>query len=153
MWFMNKIANPFVRLILRSPLHGIMSAMLLLITYRGRKSGKEYTLPVQYVQDKRLIYVVPGAPERKTWWRNLRGGAPVQITLRGKTLPGNSLRLDPTTDAEAIATGLRLYLQRFPALAQTHHIRIEADGTCNAADLRQAAASLVMVRVELKDQA
>ncbi len=47
MWFMNKVANPFVRLILRSPLHGTMSAGLLLITYHGRKSGKEYTLPVQ----------------------------------------------------------------------------------------------------------
>jgi hypothetical protein len=47
MWFMNKIANPFVRLILRSPLHGLFSAALLLITYLGRKSAKEYTLPCQ----------------------------------------------------------------------------------------------------------
>jgi hypothetical protein len=67
MWFMNKFANPFVRLILRSPLHGLMSAALLLISYRGRKSGRKYSLPVQYVQDGNQIYIVPDAPEQKTW--------------------------------------------------------------------------------------
>ncbi len=82
MWFMNKIANPFVKLILRSPLHGWMSAAVLLITYRGRKSGKEYTLPVQYVQDGNNVYIVPGFAEKKTWWRNLKGGA----DLRDKVL-------------------------------------------------------------------
>ncbi len=82
MWFMNNIANPFVRLILRSPFHRLMSADLLLITYQGRKSGKSYTLPVQYGQRDRTIYIVPGSPEQKTWWRNLRGGLPVQVVLR-----------------------------------------------------------------------
>ncbi len=79
MWFMNKIANPLMRLILRSPLHGILGLPLLLITYRGCKSGKEYSLPVQYAQDEHTIYIVPGTPEKKTWWRNLRGGAPVKL--------------------------------------------------------------------------
>src|SRR5262245_26793300 len=74
MWFMNKFANPFVKLILRSPLHGLMSAAVLLVSYRGRKSGKKYTLPVQYVQDGNNIYIVPGYPEKKTWWHNLEGG-------------------------------------------------------------------------------
>jgi hypothetical protein len=77
MWFMNKFVNPLVRLILRSPLHGLMDGSLLLIIYRGRKSGKDYTLPVQYARDGSTIYIVPGMPEKKTWWRNLRGGAPV----------------------------------------------------------------------------
>jgi hypothetical protein len=41
MWLMNKIANPFVGWILRSPLDGMMSADVLLITCCERKSGKE----------------------------------------------------------------------------------------------------------------
>jgi deazaflavin-dependent oxidoreductase (nitroreductase family) len=152
MWFMNKIANPFVRLILRSPLHHWMSATLLLIAYRGRKSDKRYALPVQYVQNGDSIYIVPGNPEKKTWWRNLRGGAPVRVTLRGKVLEGDGRLLDPVVDAEIMAAGLGLYLRRFPALAGLHQVRTEADGTFNAADLCRVAASVVMVRVDLKSE-
>jgi hypothetical protein len=67
MAFMNKIINPLVTLILRSYLHGLMSDTVLLITYRGRKTGKDYNLPVQYTQAGNHIYIVPGNPEQKTW--------------------------------------------------------------------------------------
>lgn len=134
MWFMNKIANPFVRLILRSPLHGLMSAALLLITYHGRKTGKEYSLPVQYVQDGKHIYIVPGAPEQKNWWRNLKDAMSVQITLRGETMTGNGILLKQDTDAETIVTGAGLYLRRFPSLAKYYHVRVEGDGSFNADD-------------------
>jgi hypothetical protein len=65
MWFMNKIINPLVRLILRSPLHGLMSGTLLVITCCGRKTGRKYSLPVQYTQAGKTIYIVPGMPEKK----------------------------------------------------------------------------------------
>jgi deazaflavin-dependent oxidoreductase (nitroreductase family) len=151
MWFMNHIANPIVCLILRSPLHGLFSAALLLITYRGRKSGKEYTLPVQYVQAGNTLYIVPGMPERKTWWRNLKGGLPVQVTLRGQVLNGNGRLLDPKRDAAEIVTGLGQYLQRFPPSAKARHVRTEASGALNAEDVGKAAERIVMIRVELNE--
>jgi deazaflavin-dependent oxidoreductase (nitroreductase family) len=150
MWFMNKIVNPFIKLILRSPLHGWMSAAVLLITYRGRKSGKEYTLPVQYVQDGNNVYIVPGYAEKKTWWRNLKGGADMQITLKGQTKPGRGILLERDADAEEIAKTLRLYIQCFPPAAKMHNVRIEADGQPNANDLGKAAKDILMVRVALK---
>ena len=149
MWFMNKIANPFVRLILLSPLHGLMSATLLLITYRGRKSGKEYSLPVQYVQDEHHIYIVPGMPEQKIWWRNLQSSAPVQINLRGKSMAGTGVLLKQDADAETIIKGFSLYLQRFPALTKHYKIRVEADGTFNAGDLNKTAGTVTIIQVEL----
>ncbi len=149
MWFMNKIANPFVRLILRSPLHGWMSTVLLLITYRGKKSGREYTLPVQYVQNGSVIYIVPGMPEQKTWWRNLKGGLPVKLILRGQVVSANGRLLDPQADAAECASGLDLYLKKFPSLPGYHHIRVDADGRFNADDLHKAAESVVMIRVDL----
>ena len=88
-WFMNKIANPFVHLILNSSLHGWLSGSIILITYQGRKSGKMYTVPVQYVQSDNILYIIPGAAGQKTWWRNLRGGAPVEVLMAG-----NNLRAD-----------------------------------------------------------
>jgi len=77
-WFMNHLVNPFVRFILRSPFHRLFSGSIMLITYQGRKSGKAYTLPVQYARTGNTLNIVPGAAETKTWWRNLRGGAPVR---------------------------------------------------------------------------
>ncbi len=149
MWFMNKLVNPLMSLILRSPLHGMLSAALLLFTYRGQKSGKTYTLPVQYAQNGQAIFIVPGMPEKKTWWRNLRAEQPVRVTLRGKTLPGMGRLLDCASDAADILAGLELYGKRFPAFAKANQIRLEADGSFNAVDLRRVAASVVIVRVDL----
>jgi len=147
MWFMNKIANPFVKLILRSPLHGWMSAAVLLITYRGRNSGKEFTLPVQYVQDGNHVYIVPGFAEKKVWWRNLKGGMDVQVTLKGQTKPGRGILLEHETDMEAILKGFDLYLKQFPSLAKMHNVRIEADGQFNADDLLKAVKTVMMIKV------
>jgi deazaflavin-dependent oxidoreductase (nitroreductase family) len=149
MWFMNKIANPFVSLILRSPLHGMMSAALLLITCCGRKSGREYTLPVQYVQDGHTIIIIPGAPEKKTWWRNLRGGAQVRLVLTGKLLTGKADVLEGQSETERITHALVLYLQRFPAAAKLHNVRPAGDGSFDQNDLRLAASATVVVQVEL----
>jgi deazaflavin-dependent oxidoreductase (nitroreductase family) len=153
MWFMNKIANPFVKLILRSPLHGWMNAVLLLITYRGRKSGKEYTLPVQYVQDGSYVYIVPGVAEKKVWWRNLKGGMNIQLMLKGKSLNGVGLLLDQNSDSEAIVKGVGLYLRQFPSLAKIYNIHSEADGKFNADDIRKVSATVTMIQVKLNEGA
>ena len=147
MWFMNKIANPFVRFIIRSPFHRMMSDNVLLITCRGKKSGRSYTLPVNYAQVGNTLYIVPGRPEQKTWWRNLCGGAPVTLTLHGKTMCGSALVLQG--DIEGTAEALRHYLKRFPPSARLHGVRLEADGTCCEEDLLKAAQSIPVVKVEL----
>ena len=151
MWFMNHIANPFVRLILRSPLHGLFSSALLLITYHGRKSGKEYTLPVQYVQDGNNIYIVPGYAEKKTWWRNLEGGMDVQLRLKGQTMRGRGILLEREADAEEILKWFGFYLQRFPPSAKIHNVRVEADGRLNPDDLREAVKTIKIIRVKLNE--
>ena len=149
MWFMNKIVNPFVRLILLSPLHGMMSSALLLITYKGRKSGKAYTLPVQYVKDNRTIYIIPGNPNQKIWWRNLRSASAVQLRLAGKALSCTASVLEGPSKSADIAGILDIYLRRFPAAARLHKVRLEENGSFNQDDINQAASSTVVVRVEM----
>lgn len=75
--------------------------------------------------------------------------APVQLTLRGRTLAGNAIVLKPESDSGAILEGLSVFLRRFPAFAKVHHIRIGKDGHFSAADLQQAAKQAVIIRVEL----
>jgi hypothetical protein len=80
---LNHTANPFVRFLLRSPLHPLVSRRLALITVTGRRSRREFTFPVGYRQDGGRVTIVPGWPERKRWWRNLQDGRPVRLRLRG----------------------------------------------------------------------
>jgi hypothetical protein len=97
-----------VRAVLRSPLHGLLSGSLPLVTYTGRKSGRTFTIPVMYVEDADGILVYVGRSAEKVWWRDLRGGAPVGVRLCGRDLRGTGI-------AERDGAELRRrYLARFP---------------------------------------
>jgi deazaflavin-dependent oxidoreductase (nitroreductase family) len=146
-WFMNHLVNPLVRFSLRSPFHRLISGSIMLITYRGRKSGHTYTLPVQYVRTGNTLNIVPGAAETKTWWRNLRGGAPVRVRLRGQDLSAQAEVLTGEANGDEIRDVLDSYLRRFPAAAQMHQVRRTAAGSFESADLQAAARQTIVVRV------
>jgi hypothetical protein len=86
--FMNRVVNPVVRLVLCSPLHPLLSRYLLLLTVTGRTTGRTWTLPLQYAERAGAIWIVPGNPAHKRWWRNLAGEAPATLTIRGTTYIG-----------------------------------------------------------------
>ncbi len=44
------MVNPIVRILLRSPMHMFWSNSLMLITFTGRRSHREFTTPVRYVR-------------------------------------------------------------------------------------------------------
>src|SRR3712207_687565 len=75
--FLYKIVNPTMGLLLRSPLHGRLSRNLMLLSFKGRTSGKSYTIPVGYVQNGDHVWVF----SHSHWWKNLRGGVPVTLHL------------------------------------------------------------------------
>ncbi len=78
-------ANRFMANVLRSPLHPLVGKTLL-ITVTGRKTGKAYTLPVNYSQKGDVITII--SRRFRTWWRNVRGGAQVTLHLHGKDVKG-----------------------------------------------------------------
>ncbi len=86
----NHTGNVAVSLVLRSPLHALVSGQLALITVTGRRSGHEYTFPVGYRRQGGRVTIPVGWPERKLWWRNVRGGAPVALLLRGEHHTGRA---------------------------------------------------------------
>jgi hypothetical protein len=91
----NRTGNQLVLLLLRSPAHQLLDRRLALITVTGRLSGREHTLPVGYKQDGARVRIPVMWPDRKLWWRNLRGGAPVRLRVRGKDRSGRGdVRVD-----------------------------------------------------------
>jgi hypothetical protein len=91
------------------------------------------------------LWVIAGEASAKTWWRNLAGGAPVEVLLRRRVRAGRAVAATPVADPELVEEGLRRYAERFPGTAK----RLGIDGAEPAA-LRRVAARTVVVRVELR---
>jgi deazaflavin-dependent oxidoreductase (nitroreductase family) len=123
--------NPLVTWLLRSPLHGLMSGSAVLVTVTGRKSGRPYTLPISYHQSGETLTLI--TRRDKTWWRNVRGGAPVRLWLRGQEVAARAevVDMDP---AGLVAAVEQLWPRISPELAQ------------------KTAQASVLVRVNLERQ-
>ena len=91
------------RVILRSRFHRLMSRTVMLMIVTGRKTGRRYTIPVDYIRDGDTI--TADTSRHRIWWRNLRGGAPVSLLVGGRLLKG--VATTEETDHRAIAVALR----------------------------------------------
>jgi deazaflavin-dependent oxidoreductase (nitroreductase family) len=139
--FLFVIINPIMRFLLRSPLHGLWSGSLMLITFTGRKSGRQFTTPVRYVRDDDKVYAFTA--KENQWWRNLRGGADVVLRTRGQDAPYHAVAID--SDQEFIREWLVKYLGLFPQDAVYHEIRLNKDKSLNEDDLARAVPEAVVV--------
>lgn len=137
-WF-----NRMMSGILRSPLHGMVSDKILLLTFAGRKSGKAYSTPVSYTRRNNELLVFTHGK----WWRNLRGGAPVKVRVQGKDLQGRAEPVD--TDTAAIAAGLNDHLRHVPGDAKFYNVTIGENGVPNADEIACAAEDTVMIRIQI----
>jgi hypothetical protein len=70
------------------------------------------------VQEGDVLWVMSGAGPEKTWWRNLVGGAPVQMLLRRHTFDGTADVARYPTDPETVIQGVHRYMARFPRFAK-----------------------------------
>jgi F420H(2)-dependent quinone reductase len=67
-----RVLNAGMGLLLRSPLHGLVSGRIMLLTITGRRSGRSLTVPVSYLRYGEDVIVFTSG-ERSAWWKNLRG--------------------------------------------------------------------------------
>lgn len=143
MWY-----NPIITLILRSPLHRMLSSGIMLVTYTGRKSGRMISVPVSYVEDDEDENVLwTTSLRRRIWWRNLRGGAPVTLRLRGKNRPA---RAEALVGQEEVTDALYYYLTLTPSFAKHFDVALDEEGDPVEEDLVKAAQKRVMVRFDLQ---
>jgi deazaflavin-dependent oxidoreductase (nitroreductase family) len=140
MWY-----NALMSWLLRSPLHGMLSKGIILITVTGRKSGRKYTTPVNFVREGKMLWVT--SLRQRTWWRNLMGGAPVSVLLAGRELKG---RGEALTDEKAVRESLRTYLQKYPQYAKYFGVKFDPAGQPDPNDLARTAQERLMIRIDLE---
>ena len=88
-----RAVNVPMRAALSLPFPTPLSGNLMLISYTGRKSGKNYRQPVSYVRDGDVL-LTPGGGR---WTVNLADSRPARLRLRGRDQPARpELVTDPT---------------------------------------------------------
>jgi len=142
-WYV-RLGNPIFTALLRSPLHGLVDSGTLLISVAGRRSGRIYTTPVNYLPDGDRLTII--SLRERTWWRNLRDGAEVGLRLRGTPRRGRASVIE---DEASVAGALGGYLRRVPAYARFLGVHLTTNGEPEAEDLAGAARSRVIVSVQL----
>ena len=138
-------ANDFVKFLLRSPLHGLMSGSVLVISFTGCRTGRRISTPVEYYEIGDELWVT--SRRDRTWWRNLIGGADVHLQLRGRNLRG---RAESILDQDTVSAKLNYLCLRFPARARWLGIRA-VEGQPIPEDIRRTAGERLLVVIRADD--
>lgn len=135
--------NDFMSWVLCSPVHGILSDGMMLLTVTGRKTGQKYKFPVGYYRENGYLWVITSRD--RTWWKNLRGGADVELLLKRKPVAAFA---EPELDENAVEARMYDYIKYVPRAAKPLGIRIE-NGIANAEDIVRTAKDRLFVRLRL----
>ena len=112
-----------------------ISHQLLVIQFKGRKSGKQYLVPVSY--HKHGLSYTCVTLRSNIWWRNLKEITHTQVWLKGK-LQDCQINLEFNND-EIVESTLRDLVTNNKIDAYFAKIKLNKDGSPDLDDLNQAA--------------
>ncbi|HZU71045.1 MAG TPA: nitroreductase/quinone reductase family protein [Ktedonobacteraceae bacterium] len=139
-----KIANKIAALLLRSPMHRLMSNFLLLLTFTGSKTGKRYTIPIGYQREGNMLRLFTD----HTWYKNLLKFPTVKVRIQGKEYTGTAEVI--REDKEVIAREMEVFVRHLPNAARAYGVSFDEDGKPNQESLSNAAERFVLIRVHLE---
>jgi hypothetical protein len=142
-WMADKFGNRFMAWVIRSPFGRMMGEGMVVITVRGRKTGREISTPINVTREGDTFTVV--SSRERTWWRNLRDGAQATLQMGGKVIHvvGNVFE----TDSE-VAAQLGIFLHAHPTFAKFYKVRINLDGQPEEDDLARVAPGRVVIKLQ-----
>lgn len=141
-----RVVNPLLRALLRSPVHRLLSAHLMLISVRGRKTGRVHTVPVGRHESGGMFLV----SSTGNWRHNLRGGAPVKLTVDGRERTAYA-ELDE--DADEVAAVFNTLLNRYGRIGPVMlGLRINVQRPPTTDEIKPAVARRAIARVRLTGQ-
>ncbi|MCW2933999.1 MAG: hypothetical protein JWM19_4961 [Actinomycetia bacterium] len=130
-----KVANRIVSTLLRTP--GVSSGIgkrLVIINVTGRKTGKQYSVPVAYTRQGETLLV--GTPF--AWARNMRTGEPVEIILQGKRRQAD---VRVISDEDGVLAAYDTICRDNRQFAKFNNISLGPDGAPRPDDLHAAFAT------------
>ncbi|MCX2933567.1 hypothetical protein ORI20_25155 [Mycobacterium sp. CVI_P3] len=91
-----RAVNPLMRMVLGTPLAGGLGKQFMVLTFTGRKSGRQFSIPVTAHWLDGDLYALIGA----AWKLNFRGGGSASVLYDGST---RAMRGELIEDPAAVA--------------------------------------------------
>ena len=132
MW---RIINPLVVLIARSPIHLLVSTQILVTQFNGRRSGKQYRVPVSFHKNENTYTCV--TLRSNLWWKNLIDLERADVWLKGK-LVNVYVELEYQND-ELVKSNLRHLVSGNAIDAFFAKVKLNKDGSPDEKSLDDAA--------------
>ena len=139
------IINPFVSMILRSPLHRLLSNSVLLLTFTGRKTGKQFTIPVGYTREGDTLTLFSSY----SWWKNLRGDGRVAMHLQGRERTG---RAEVIEESAAVVKAVEHLIEKYGLKDASNRtgLALDTDPPPSPDELAAAMEGHVAIRIVLE---
>jgi deazaflavin-dependent oxidoreductase (nitroreductase family) len=116
----------------------------MLVTYSGRKSGKTFTVPVNYMRDGDTLYVL--SFRKRSWWRNFKDGYRATLRLRGEDVAATGTAIhEPDETVEA----LNWYVQKNPGFARLMAVKLDENKQPIPETVEVSAQERVVIRFDL----
>ncbi len=94
------------------------------ITVTGRRSGRQITLPVWFVQEDDKLYLLPVRGEEANWYRNLRNNPAIRVAVDGEE---SATRVTPITDPTRVSDVVGKFRAKYGARdVQAYYSRPDA---------------------------
>lgn len=135
------LVNRIVKLMLATPAHGLMSDSMMVMRYKGRRSGRALATPVRYVRDGETI--IASTSTATNWWRNLEDTDTTELLIAGE-----NVRMKPEVirdNDQVVLPILQSILAAHPADAVYMDVGLK-DGKPIQQELLDALKWMVVVR-------
>ena len=143
-WLTNRVANPVLRRLLRSPAGRRLGRHLAVIRYTGARTGQRRELVAGCARAGDAAWIWVGDAGSKRWWRNFLMPAPVELWLAGEHLPGRGVAVEGAADPETCRQGVAAYVASVPTASRAMRLKAPPE-RLTSDDLR----GVVMVRVDI----
>ncbi len=141
-----RFINPPVKLLLKSPMHRILSGNTMLLEFTGRKTGRPLSTPISYYRTGNKVHCFTS--KAFGWWRNL-------LVTKSATaiVAGRCYRCEVEVEYEDKQT-LQLELERFllavPRDAKHTGVRM-VNGRPDMSDIQQVIPAMVYLSFTIEE--
>jgi deazaflavin-dependent oxidoreductase (nitroreductase family) len=101
------------RIVYALGLGSIIGRLILLLTTRGRKTGKARVTPLQFEKVKNQIFIGSMRGKQADWYKNILADAHVQVQIGSRRFDAVA---EPISDPEQITDFLELRFSRHPRM-------------------------------------
>lgn len=142
-----KVLNPTVTSILQSKLHTLLSKQLMIVFFKGKKTGRSLSTPVRYLQQGNKVSCL--TVQHYPWYKNFTQIANVELLITGKIYSATAQSYILSSYAKA---GVSTFLSAHPKDALIYGIKMDKNTKQpQSASLEAALHKIVYIEFLLND--